>query len=136
MDRIFHSWVSIFIFRFWYLWINKMDKRDLDFLLSQLSDVDITSKKCRKLTKRQYFTTYQSHFSIEINAHFYFIQLSLFPKDNFQLKLSIYGYKILKRAKIHSDQLDQYLAFHLEGEGEGQKNIVFQSILERIYKKK
>jgi hypothetical protein len=69
MDRIFHSWVSVFIFRFWYLWINKMDKRDLDFLLSQLSDVDITSKKRRKLTKRQYFITSQSDFSIEINAY-------------------------------------------------------------------
>jgi hypothetical protein len=46
-----------------------MDKKDLDLILSQVSDFDITSEKKKCKTKSRYFITYQSHFSIEINAH-------------------------------------------------------------------
>ena len=46
-----------------------MDKQDLDLLLSKISNQDEASKNKKRRTKRQYFITYQSHFSIEINAH-------------------------------------------------------------------
>ena len=74
MDRIFYAWTAVFIFRFWCLWINETKKQDLDIILSKLVASNITSKKEDKKkkntqSKRQYFITYQSHFSIEINAH-------------------------------------------------------------------
>jgi hypothetical protein len=68
MDRIFHAWTVIFIFRFWFMCINSMKKHELDLILSQLSGLTISNKqKCN--TKRKYFITYQSYFSVEINAH-------------------------------------------------------------------
>lgn len=68
-DRIFHSWTAVFIFRLWCAWIGAKTKHDLDLLLSKITTQDETLKKSSKLTKRQYFITYQSHFSVEINAH-------------------------------------------------------------------
>ena len=68
-DRIFHAWVAVFIFRFWSMWINQMEKKDLDLILSRFSDFNITSKKQKIKAKRQYFITYQSYISVEINAH-------------------------------------------------------------------
>ncbi|CAF4563248.1 unnamed protein product, partial [Rotaria magnacalcarata] len=46
-----------------------MDKKDLDLILSQVSNFNMTPENQKSQTKRQYFITYQSHFSIEINAH-------------------------------------------------------------------
>ena len=68
-DRILHAWVTVFIFRFWSMWINQMEKKDLDLTFSRFSDFNITSKKQKIKTKRQYFITYQSYISVEINAH-------------------------------------------------------------------
>ena len=56
-------------FRFWSMWINQMEKKDLDLILSRFSDFNIASKKQRIKTKRQYFITYKSYISVEINAH-------------------------------------------------------------------
>ncbi|CAF3873881.1 unnamed protein product [Adineta steineri] len=68
MDRIFHGWIAVFIFRFWCLWINEMNKKSLDTILTQLSDFEFKFNEKVK-PKSQYFITYQSHFCVEINAH-------------------------------------------------------------------
>lgn len=68
IDRIFHAWIVVFIFRLWFMWINSTEKRDLDLIFTQSSGLPISGeKKCN--TKRKYFITYQAYFSIEINAH-------------------------------------------------------------------
>ncbi|CAF1265224.1 unnamed protein product [Rotaria magnacalcarata] len=69
LDRIYHAWTSVFIFRFWLLWINEMDKNDLDLMLAHVSHFDINDIKEQCRSKSQYFITYQSHFCVEINAH-------------------------------------------------------------------
>ncbi|CAM4842206.1 unnamed protein product [Rotaria magnacalcarata] len=69
LDRVYHAWISVFIFHLWCLWIRSMDKKDLDLILSQVSNFNMTPENQKSQTKRQYFITYQSHFSIEINAH-------------------------------------------------------------------
>ncbi|CAF4823188.1 unnamed protein product, partial [Rotaria sp. Silwood2] len=45
-----------------------MKKHDLDLIFTQLSGLTISDKK-KNDTKRKYFITYQSFFSVEINAH-------------------------------------------------------------------
>ncbi|CAF2961111.1 unnamed protein product [Rotaria sp. Silwood2] len=69
LDRIYHAWTSVFIFRLWCLWINAMDKQELDLIFSQVSRFDMIFIKEQCQTRRQYFITYQTHFSVEINAH-------------------------------------------------------------------
>ncbi|CAF1525384.1 unnamed protein product, partial [Rotaria magnacalcarata] len=69
LDRIYHACTSVFISRLWYLWTRSIDKKNLDLILSQVSNLDETSINTQSQTKRQYFITYQAHFSIEINAH-------------------------------------------------------------------
>ncbi|CAF1318994.1 unnamed protein product [Rotaria sordida] len=69
LDRIYHAWTSVFIFRLWLFWINAMNKNDLDLVFSQVSHYDIKSMKERSQAKNQYFITYQSYFCVEINAH-------------------------------------------------------------------
>jgi hypothetical protein len=49
------------------MWINYTEKRELDLILIQ-SSLSI-SDEMRYNTKRKYFITYQSYFSIEITAH-------------------------------------------------------------------
>ena len=46
-----------------------MGKKKLDLKLSQLSQSDTILIDQKSQTKRQYFITYQAHFSVEINAH-------------------------------------------------------------------
>ncbi|CAF1530024.1 unnamed protein product, partial [Rotaria sp. Silwood1] len=50
------------------MWIDSTEKCDIDLVFTQSSGLSISDeKKCN--TKRKYFITYQSYFSIEINAH-------------------------------------------------------------------
>ncbi|CAF1375253.1 unnamed protein product [Adineta ricciae] len=68
VDRIFHAWFVVFIFRLWFVWLNSTKKHDLDIAFTKLSRSDISDME-KKKTKRSYFVTYQSYFSMEINAH-------------------------------------------------------------------
>lgn len=68
IDRIFHGWTAVFIFRFWCLWINKTEKQSLNDILLKLSNTSVPRDEYLK-PKSKYFITYQSHFSVEINAH-------------------------------------------------------------------
>ncbi|CAM2714524.1 unnamed protein product [Rotaria socialis] len=61
LDRIYHAWTSIFIFRLWCLWTRSIDKKNLDLILSQVSNLDETSINTQSQTKRQYFITNQAH---------------------------------------------------------------------------
>ncbi|CAF3866556.1 unnamed protein product [Rotaria magnacalcarata] len=69
IDRIFHAWVVVFIFRCWSMWINSMDRQTLDLFVAQHSNSNFTPTENKNKTKRDFFITYQSHFSVEINAH-------------------------------------------------------------------
>jgi hypothetical protein len=69
LDRVFHAWTSVFLSRFWLLWIEKMGKKKLDNLLVKLTK---NSNECYHSPKRsvqQYFLTPQAVYSIELNAH-------------------------------------------------------------------
>lgn len=68
-DRIFYAWTAVFIVRLWCMWINSMKKQDLDLILLQLLGDEISSQNKKSKTKRYFYITYQSFFSIEINAH-------------------------------------------------------------------
>ncbi|CAF5101510.1 unnamed protein product [Rotaria magnacalcarata] len=46
-----------------------MNRENLDLFIAQFSNCNVTSKKRKSKTKRDFFITYQSHFSVEINAH-------------------------------------------------------------------
>ncbi|CAF1462305.1 unnamed protein product [Adineta ricciae] len=66
IDRIQYAWRSVFLIRFWYVWLSRKTKNELDaILLGRFS-----LRKCQeKNTKQQYFITLPAMFSIEINSH-------------------------------------------------------------------
>jgi len=68
LDRVFHAWTSVFLSRFWLLWIEKMGKKKLDDLFMKLMK---NSNECypTKRSIQQYFLTPQAVYSIELNAH-------------------------------------------------------------------
>ncbi|UJR11824.1 hypothetical protein I4U23_016004 [Adineta vaga] len=41
LDRIYFAWITVFIFRLWFVWINDMDKKELDLTYSQVCQSDI-----------------------------------------------------------------------------------------------
>jgi hypothetical protein len=49
LDRVFHAWTSVFLSRFWLLWIEKMGKKKLDNLLVKLTK---NSNECYHSPKR------------------------------------------------------------------------------------
>lgn len=56
IDRIYHSWVAVFICRIWQTWLHLVHKEDISESHSQMS-------------KENLFITVPAHFSIEMNAH-------------------------------------------------------------------
>ncbi|CAF2950946.1 unnamed protein product [Rotaria sp. Silwood2] len=67
IDRLYHAWFSVFISRWWYMWLEHMSKVDLDNHLYKFNDIVINQEK--KNDKRQFFITNSAYHSIEINAH-------------------------------------------------------------------
>jgi len=56
MDRIYHSWITVFICRIWWSWL-------------QLAGVEKLSTEYQDNTKSPFFITKAAYHSIEINAH-------------------------------------------------------------------
>ncbi|CAF4634316.1 unnamed protein product, partial [Rotaria socialis] len=56
IDRIYHSWIAVFICRLWWVWL-------------QLTDVKNFSTKYQDKKKNDFFITKAAYHSIEINAH-------------------------------------------------------------------
>ena len=56
IDRIYHSWMTVFICRFWWTWL-------------QLTDVEEISTEYQDKNKAFFFITKAAYHSIEINAH-------------------------------------------------------------------
>jgi hypothetical protein len=56
IDRIYHSWLAVFICRIWLTWLHLVDKKDILESYSEMS-------------KDNLFITVPAHFSIELNAH-------------------------------------------------------------------
>ena len=56
MDRIYHSWLAVFICRIWQTWLQIVNEEDILESHSQM-------------TKASLFITVPTHFSIELNAH-------------------------------------------------------------------
>ncbi|CAF3433717.1 unnamed protein product [Rotaria socialis] len=56
IDRIYHSWLAVFICRIWQTWLHLVHKEDISAAHSQMS-------------KENLFITVPAHFSIEMNAH-------------------------------------------------------------------
>ncbi|CAF4729851.1 unnamed protein product [Rotaria sp. Silwood2] len=56
IDRIYHSWITVFICRLWWVWL-------------QLTDVENFSTKYKDNKNNYFFITKAAYHSIEINAH-------------------------------------------------------------------
>jgi hypothetical protein len=56
IDRIYHSWLAVFLCRIWQTWLQIVDEKDI---IGYYSDEQ----------KENLFITVPAHFSIEINAH-------------------------------------------------------------------
>ncbi|CAF3629800.1 unnamed protein product [Rotaria sp. Silwood1] len=56
LDRIYHSWITVFICRLWWAWL-------------QLTDVEEISTEYQDKNKAFFFITKAAYHSIEINAH-------------------------------------------------------------------
>lgn len=69
IDRIFHSWKSVFISRLWFLWIDIMGKKRLDKLAIELTKNFDERPQLPAKEIQQYFLTLQAVYSIELNAH-------------------------------------------------------------------
>jgi hypothetical protein len=67
IDRLYHAWLSVFICRWWYIWLEHMSKVDLFKNLHKLNDIVINQDTSND--KRQFFITSNAYHSIEINAH-------------------------------------------------------------------
>jgi hypothetical protein len=80
-DRLYYSWFSVFICRFWRAWLNTQSQRALEKRFStqftalvaalspQCSDKVTTPKSTAKKLKQRFTITNPCLFSIEINAH-------------------------------------------------------------------
>ena len=69
LDRVFHAWTSVFLSRLWLLWIQKMGKKKLDDIFTELTKHSNKHDHRSKTTAQQYFLTPQAVYSIELNAH-------------------------------------------------------------------
>ena len=69
LQRVYYAWVSVYIFRSWLVWIDSNDKENLDLIISQILNLDLSVIKTKYQFKRQYFIMHQSYFCVEINAH-------------------------------------------------------------------
>jgi len=67
IDRLYHAWFSVFLCRWWFIWLEHMSKVDLDNNLHKFNDIVIN--KTKQNDKRQFFITNNAYHSIEINAH-------------------------------------------------------------------
>lgn len=91
LDRIFHAWFVVFIFRYLSMCISSMDRQTLDLFVAQHPNSNVVSTKRKNKTKRHVFITYQSHFSVEINAHSLVYLAALFAEGQISSEsLTIY----------------------------------------------
>ena len=66
IDRIQCAWKTVFLTRFWYIWLSSKTISELDSILIDSFSLNVNRKKN---TKQQYFMTLPAMFSIEINSH-------------------------------------------------------------------
>ena len=56
LDRVFHAWTSVFLSRLWLLWNQKMGKKKLDDIFTELTKHSNKHDHRSKTTAQQYFS--------------------------------------------------------------------------------
>ena len=69
LKRIYLAWYALFIVRIWLTWIENTRKEELDGTLNILTEDWDVPCPLSKTSKRQFFLTWPTIYSIELNAH-------------------------------------------------------------------
>jgi hypothetical protein len=82
-DRIYYSWLAVFICRIWRTWLDLVPKQELYDRLSQANNLSeiVKNKLKRKQTRTIFFITSPAYLCIELNAH-HLMYLTLLVADN------------------------------------------------------
>ncbi|CAF3344806.1 unnamed protein product [Rotaria sp. Silwood2] len=67
IDRLYHAWFSVFVCRWWYIWLQNISKDDLYNTIYELNHIAVNQK--RITSKKQFYITDNAYYSMEINAH-------------------------------------------------------------------
>ncbi|CAF4170964.1 unnamed protein product [Rotaria sp. Silwood2] len=67
IDRLFHAWFSVFVCRWWYIWLQNMSKDNLYNTIHELNHITVNQK--RITSKKEFYITDNAYYSMEINAH-------------------------------------------------------------------